>query len=518
MKKLYFISFILLILGCYRNTMQQEANRAAINHQILTAKKLNFLTLDTSEYRITVQYMDEKILRGKGEKKQNNDTGWQDFAGEVMIDSIDFLRFSEKDVGKSLFLNSAMLTVLIKGMMAGEGPAQPTIEFVYPPGSSCPFIYSLQGENYVLEGEAFGIALGKAREMTTATVLSLSHSYPSDINIRITNERPESHFINQVSLEAFAVDEEAFIRADNEQSIWPVYQTNPPVEATGPQKTNVWQEISAKDNCYWQSGIFQDSGVDGFRDEIQLIFERPAGANEGSLLIDAINTYFGNYVFEEIFSFLGDQSLEFMQQIENDRESIHLMENWARESALKAYVWDKGKWIYCGMIFPEANVVPFSRLIRFKVPPGDENRIRIKLKSLADVWKIDAVQVDWTAVKKINGQKIPLISADGPFVADLSGRIEAFDNQYTVLLPSQKIDLDFNSPAPVENKKYLYVLRVGGYLYEWLPCGTADSQFADMNSFTGMNKVNWVKALLRQRELLLPLLYSGWKERANQYN
>lgn len=491
---------------------------AAINYQILTAKKLNFLTSDKSEYLLTVDYMDEKILKGNGKIKQNNDTGWQDFSGEVMIDSIDFLRFSETDAGKSLLINSTVLTILIKGLMTGEGPAQPTIQFVYPPGSSCPFIYSLQEETYVLEGEAFGIALGKAREMTTATVLSLPHRYPSDINLRITNERPETHFINKVRLEAFAVDEEGFICADNEQSLWPVYQTKPPMEAIDRKGANILNEISEKDNHYWQSEFYKDSGDAVFRDDIRLIFMRPSGANDGSLLIRAINTYFGNYAFEEIFNFLGDQSLAFLQQIENDRQSIHLMENWARESALKAYVWNKNKWIYCGMIFPEANVVPFTRLIRIEVPPGVGDTIRIKLTSLADVWKIDAAQVDWTPVERINGLEIPLVSADGPLVDDILERIAFDDDQYEVLLPSQKINLTFSSPAPLENKKFIYALRVGGYLYEWLPSGPAYLPVLSMNPTGIMNKVEWVKALLQQKQLLLPLLYSGWKKRMYDYN
>ena len=512
MKNFNFYLCMTLFFGCYSSTMQQKANTAAINYQILTEEKLNFITRNKSEYLLTVQYMDDKILQGTGKKKQNADAGWEDFSGEVVIDSVDFIRFSEKDAGKSFLINGTVLPLLIKGMMAGEGPAQPTIEFVYPPGgSSCPFIYSKQHDKYVLEGEAFGIALGKAREMTTSTVLSVPHRLQSDVNMRITNERPETHFINQVVLEAFAVDENAAICADNEQTIWPVYHSTAPDEAIDKQGRDIWQEISAKDNLYWQSGFNHQAGDSGFQDELHLVFRRPAAGIEGSLLIHAINTYFGNYAFEEIFNFLGDQSLAFMQQIENDRESIQLMENWARESALKAYIWDGRAWQYCGMIFPEANVTPFSRLIRIQLPPGSGEQIRIKLTSLADVWKIDALHVDWTPVEKIEGQAVPLISVNGPYMADLADLIARKDNQYAVLLPSQKIDIRFDNLPALKNKKYLYALNVGGYLYEWLPAEPANAQFVNMKPFADMNKVAFVKDLLQHRQLLLPLLYSGWR-------
>jgi len=512
MKKLNLCLYLILFIGCYSSTMQQKANTAAINYQILTEEELHFITRNQCEYKLNVTYIDDKILRGSGQLKQTENSGWEEFNGDVVIDSIDFLHFSKTDFGKSLLINGTILTLLVKAMMAWEGPDNPTIEFVYPPsGSSCPFIYSSQEDEYRLEGEAFAIALGKAREMTTATVLSLPHNWQSEVKLRITNERPETHFINQVALEAFLVDKKASICADNQQNIWPVYHSIMPEQAVAEHETDIWKDISVRDNRYWQSIFKQNAGYSDFQDEIELVFKRPDAVNEGSLLIHAINTYFGNYAFEEIFRFLGDQSLAFMQQIENDRESIRLMEKWARESALKAYIRDGSDWHYCGMIFPEANVVPFSRLIRIKIPPESGERIHIKLTSLADVWKIDAVQMDWTPVHRIDGQSVPLISADGPFIGNAANLIAKKDEKYAVLLPAQKIDLRFSHLPVLKNKKYLYALRVGGYLYEWLPLKSGNAHFLSTKPITEMNKVALVKNLLQHRQLLLPLIYSGWK-------
>ena len=80
-----------------------------------------------------------------------------------------------------------------------------------------------------MEGEAFGIALGKAREMITCTVLSALNTTEQNLKVRITNERPETHFFNTIALQAVEIDQKAKIFADNDQDLWPVYTPKKPI-------------------------------------------------------------------------------------------------------------------------------------------------------------------------------------------------------------------------------------------------------------------------------------------------
>jgi len=408
-------------------------------------------------------------------------------------------------------INTAVITLLVKGLQAGEGPDNPTVELVYPPGGgSCPYIYSWQGDRYVLDGEAFGIALGKAREMTTSTVLSEPNSTEQNLKVRISNERPETHFFNTIALQAVEIDQKAEVVADNDQDLWPVYTSKKPLAALDNTGKNILSRISDKDNLYWESNLDLPTLYSDFEDIIELTFNRPPESLQGSIIIRAINTYFGNLVFEKLFEFLGDQSLSFMSAVENDQEVIQLLHEWTIESSLKVSVWNGSSWLPCGILYPEANVTPFSRLVRINIPPGLGNTVKLRLNALADVWKIDAVNLDWTEVKQLDKKMVPLLSVDGQLSENQIELITEKDDQYAILLPSQNIDLTYAKQRAPAGKKLCYTLDVGGYLYEWFPQKNSTSLFAGFGDIINNDRIGFVKYLLKHKHLLLPPLYAEW--------
>jgi hypothetical protein len=454
--------------------------------------------------------MDSVHLEGSGRIKSNQQAKWEAFTGRVPLDSIELLSFSQSDFGKSLLINGIFLTLLVKGIQAGEGPDTPTFELVYPPrgSGSCPFIYSWRDDELILEGEAIGIALGKAREMTTTTVLPLLDDHNEELKIRISNERPESHLLNKISLHRVEIDPAANVVSDNNQDLWPVYAKEEPLTATDGTGNNIKKQILEIDGIYWQSDL-KNLSMD-YEDTLELTFKRPAKACQGSLIIRAINTHFGNYVFDKLFELLGNQSLQFMHEIENNPEVIQSLENWTYESALKASVWNHSNWQNSGIVNPEANMTPFTRLIRFDIPAITGDEIKIRLKSLADVWKIDAIYMDWTEVKKLEKMELPRLSVEGNLSMNETHVIEKNDEHYAVLMPSQFIDLTYGNQKASEEKKGCFALDVSGYLYEWTPNNYGASLFSGISGLDDHKRVEFVRQLLDHREILLPPLYADW--------
>jgi hypothetical protein len=211
--------------------------------------------------------------------------------------------------------------------------------------------------------------------------------------------------------------------------------------------------------------------------------------------------------------FLGEQTLSFLHAAENDDEIIQLLHEGTIDGSFKVSIWNGSSRELSGLIYPEANVTPFSRLVRVKFPSGVGDTVKVRLYSLANNWKIDAVELNWTAVEKLEKKVVPLLSIGGQLSEDQINLIQEKDNQYTILLPSQNVDLTNNNLNASTGIRFAYAPDVGGYMYEWLPEKSRSSIFAGFGNIISTDKTEFVKFLLHNRSLLLPPLYAEWLKR-----
>ena len=477
---------------------------------------ITVLTKDSTLYSLTIYSLSDSLLSGAGESKQYGLR--KPFSGEIRLSDIQYIHSEEYSVLKTLVALGAVgifSSTAISNIKGDNGLSITEQLSTYTPsggGSSCPYIYSWNGERYILEGEAFGIAFGSALELNTACALpSLSDAH-SDLKIRLSNERPETHYFNAIQLVGIETDKNTSIFLDNTDNAWPVFESIPPVQATDRFGKDIRSSICSIDKTYWESSAVQDQYESDFQDIIEVDFVRPVERTEGSILITAINTEFSQVVFKNVFEFLGDQKLAFMQAAEHDSEMVKSLRCWINESSLKATVWNGKEWQPVGAIHPQATAVPFSKIIRLNTGGILVDTIKIRFSSLADVWKIDAVQIDWTPAKPLGKTIVPLISALGPKEKDVSEAIASVDSKYSVLLPPEKIELIYRSLSPSPGKKMAYVLNTQGYLYEWFPAQPSQKSNLSNISIPASQRINYLKNLLQNKSIFLPPIYAQWAQ------
>ncbi len=215
--KILIIGLIpLLLFGCLKYSYQQKMNYTAFGRQIAETDTLSFITKNGDQYSLQVVSVSAHEIQGQGRMK-NQSHSWQDFSGTVDLDSIDILLY-QKTAAAPLFVIAAGAIIVGEIYHSSlSGPDEPALEISYPMGSSCPYIYSKTDTGYCLEAEAFGTALGRALEIETSSCLpALSFNEP-DLQIRISNERLETQYINSVSLAVVTHPADAVVVLDNAQ-------------------------------------------------------------------------------------------------------------------------------------------------------------------------------------------------------------------------------------------------------------------------------------------------------------
>jgi hypothetical protein len=506
------LSIILVMAGCY------STKNITTRTELWSPKEtgpITILTKDSLLYQLDSYSLVESTLSGTGIVKK--DGAGSPFRGNILLTNIEYIHAIEGDFLKSIIAVGGIAAVgsIAIGNLKGsdENTVNEQIGYYSPysgggGGSSCPYIYSWTGDRYVLDAEAFGIAFGKSLEISTSSVLTSLKNDNDILKIKIANERPETHYINKVQLMSVETDINTSVFLDQFNQAWPIYSLKPPEEARDNLGIDILDKISIVDDIYWESNNLPSLVNSTFKDNIELKFINKH--QDVSIIITGINTEFSQVVFKNVFDFLGDQSLSFMQAVENDPEMINSLKNWIDESSLKVALWNGNEFTQVSNLHAEATAVPFSRVIRLSTKDIADDTIKIRLSCLTDVWKIDGIQIDWTPVQYLTKKPATLISALSKKYKDISDKISVSDNQYLVLLPPESIELIYNSEKSADNKKLVYILNAQGYLYEWFPPASGKATNALSLSIPSSYKVGYIKNLIRNKSLFLPPIYSQW--------
>ena len=472
-------------------------------------KNIQIVGTDTSIYYVNNFTFSDSTISINAVKVKNNVKC--NFEGELMFQNISYIQTYETSTWSTLAY-AGINVFLISNALGSFSTAiklEPNLHFSYGEGS-CPYIYSWNGSDFKLEGEAFGISLGKSLETETNIILSDIKPEEDKIKIKIANERPETHFINNIKVSAVEINENEKLFSDNHQNLQTAKNLKSISNAEDLNKRNISGLIKFADNIYWNSDLSSANPKNNFEDIIYLSLNNLQKTDSVSLIITAINSEISNICFGYLQKILGDEFVNFTKAIEIDPELTSTMKDILLKSALKVDIWDGSNWKYVDLIYPEANYVKFEKLIRIPNLPDIYNKMKIRLRCLSDVWKIDAIQFD-------DSRKTDLKLFSPEFISYKTNtqfkfeQISNKDSNYAKLLPGQNIELQFSEIRPAKGKKIMYNTIVGGYLYEWI---IEDNSISSSNKFFNLNtpKIILAKQLLKNIEFILPTVYKDWEE------
>lgn len=134
-------------------------------------KNIQIVGTDTSIYYVNNFTFSDSTISINAVKVKNNVKC--NFEGELMFQNISYIQTYETSTWSTLAY-AGINVFLISNALGSFSTAiklEPNLHFSYGEGS-CPYIYSWNGSDFKLEGEAFGISLGKSLETETNIILS----------------------------------------------------------------------------------------------------------------------------------------------------------------------------------------------------------------------------------------------------------------------------------------------------------------------------------------------------------
>jgi len=491
--RLLVTAFALTLTGCFStHDIRTYGDLSDAIHE-----PLRIMTVDTTVYDLNTFSFNDSLLMGDGECLVGG--RWSHFSGNLPMSRIVYIQT------RSLNMFQSVLGLGLLGLTAEvieySTPGRGLSVYRTMGGDgligSCPYVYAWDGSAYVRQGEAFGTALGKGLEASTACLLPAASDMDGEVRVRIADERPETHYINAVHVSACEVPPGSPVSLDTRDRVWPLPSLVPPLVAPEP--------IKKRDNIWWKSHTPRQKGA--YRDTLELVLPVAAGALEGSFVVHAVNTHLSDAVFGRLFGFLGDESLPYLYRIEHDTETITLLKGWIEECGLHVDVRDGGSWVNAGTISPEANDVPFTRLVRIRVPENAGESLRVRVRMLADTWQIDDVAIDWSPALPLEEHTRPLLAALHSTSGDVEQSLRMRDSEYVRLIPGEYVDLRFHAFRPREGYSAVYTCHAAGYLYEWFNDRPVAKDGPDLFALSGLSRIDAVQSLLGNHDALLSLLF-----------
>ncbi len=340
-----------------------------------------------------------------------------------------------------------------------------SLVFVYLASkSSCPHVYSFDGQRYALDADPLSGSLFAGAESTDWDRLEHLAWHQGGYKIRIVNERDELDFVNSVYLLRVAHGAGQQVLPTKRGELRLLEEEIQPVACTDARGRDQLDKLRSADDLAFESRLedFPPGAVEEPREALELTFERTSRAQD-TLILRLRNTDFGSQILAEYLAEFGpglgtlldwaqsDSSYPYRQRLDDEMHRMAI--------PLVVETWDGSRWQVAGEIGPIGPAVYRSLAFDLgaSVAPGPTQRVRLEMSPL--YWQIDSAGLARSA--PVSAERIEPQRALDDTGRDRTAELLRDDDRRTALERGQSIDLTF-SAAAVEGPQTVLV-QISGY-------------------------------------------------------
>jgi hypothetical protein len=473
--KLYIVltAGIVLLTGCFSSKYMMPPTELKESDK----GPMAVLTQDGTIYSLDYGVVTFETVGGRG-VRYSVDGATDSSFWSIPISEIELVQTTRVDIMKSLLLTGVgvLAGAAIASTAAPDAGADADVHLVRPytggggGWGGCPLVYTFDGEDYRLESETFAGAVCQSLEFTNIERLQHLREIDGAYHLVVTNQQPESHFVNELGLLAVDHSPGTQVIPDVTGQIRTVRHPVAPSSAWSLDGKDIIDYVEAVDGRRWESELqaVDLSIEENLRDGLVCEFPKPEGATQAKLIINGKNSTLCNYALAAMFSQGETERLKWFHELNTNAEERDKYIGWiVREGGLDVSVWSDGDWVQQGW-FPNVGPhVSAEKMIILDVSTQNTDKIRVKIETARDLWYIDRVAMDFSEDEEITATPMAIHSAITESGLDVSHLLASPDSLYYASMSGEYARIVYKAVPRNPQMERSVVLKSRGYYYRW---------------------------------------------------
>jgi hypothetical protein len=357
--------------------------------------------------------------------------------------------------------------------------------------SSCPFIYSYNGTDYIFTGEIFSGATQPGLERDDYLLLPSVASMDGAYKVKITNEVHEIQSINFAGLVVIDHSKNNSVLIDKYGIPYSVNKPVSPVEAKCAGGNNVLPLIADRDSLFY-SGNETKVGKNGI-DEIVIKFIKPENAQSSKLIIRAKNSFWLDVLISKVHKLFGERYNSY--SLKEAKSPGNKLRKWQLDQKipLSVYIEKNGRWEFVDYFNIAGPMALRDDILPLNLEGINSDTIKIKLNTGFLFWDIDFAGMDFSKNEIMKPVTVPVKTAIDNNNVDISGSLLNPDQDYYVQKKTgDEAFLTFETLVQKESNRSVFLHTRGYYQILREQAGKADKKklktFRKPNSVPAFSK------------------------------
>ena len=294
--------------------------------------------------------------------------------------------------------------------------------------SSCPFIYTLDKNDYNFRGEIFGGAIAPNLERDDYMPLPDFTSIDSVFKLKITNELKERQYTDIVELLMVEHPKDMDVLMDSYGKPYSLKNCVSPRSAQTDLGNGYLSELKTLDGIAYQ--FFDETTDNKDFSSIDLSFISNGTTNQTKLVLNLKNTIWLDHTFERFGALMGNKydRISSMQNSSPAEQKIQ----WSKDEGIMIAVklkTDNG-WRTIDHINTVGPLASRSIVVPIDVDCQVGDELIVRLESGYHFWEVDYAAMDFTSNDTLEINRLPLLAAEDENNIDIMSAITHKDGTY----------------------------------------------------------------------------------------